>query len=127
MKVIPSLKYSNKHTWVKVEGEFAYIGITDFAQDQLGEVLFVEMPEVEDELTLGEEFGVVESSKVASDLIAPISGEVVEINEKLDDEPEYINEDAYDAWIVKIKLSDADEVENLLSADAYEADRKSVV
>jgi len=121
MKVIPSLKYSNKHTWVKVEGDYAYVGITDFAQDQLGEVLFVEMPEIEDELTLGEEFGVVESSKVASDLIAPISGEVVEINEKLDDEPEYINEDAYDAWIVKVKLLDADEVENLLSAETYEA------
>lgn len=121
MKVIPSLKYSDKHTWVKVEGEFAYIGITDFAQDQLGEVLFVEMPEVEDELTTGEEFGVVESSKVASDLVAPISGEVVEINEKLDDEPEYINEDAYDAWIVKIKLSNADEVESLLNSDTYEA------
>ncbi|WP_270942037.1 glycine cleavage system protein GcvH [Romboutsia lituseburensis] len=121
MKVIPSLKYTDKHTWVKVEGEFAYIGITDFAQDQLGEVLFVEMPEVEDELTAGDEFGVVESSKVASDLIAPISGEVVEINEKLDDEPEYINEDAYDAWIVKVKLSDTDELENLLNSDTYEA------
>ncbi|MGL4911941.1 MAG: glycine cleavage system protein GcvH [Romboutsia sp.] len=121
MKVIPTLKYSEKHTWVKVEGEFAYIGITDFAQDQLGEVLFVEMPEVEDELTVGEEFGVVESSKVASDLIAPISGEVVEINEKLEDEPEYINEDAYDAWIVKVKLSDTDELESLLNSDAYES------
>ena len=121
MKVIPSLKYTDKHTWVKVEGEFAYIGITDFAQNQLGEVLFVEMPELEDELTAGEEFGVVESSKVASDLIAPISGEVVEINEKLDDEPEYINEDAYDAWIVKVKVSDADELDSLLNAEGYEA------
>ncbi|CEI73990.1 MULTISPECIES: glycine cleavage system protein GcvH [Romboutsia] len=121
MKVIPSLRYSDKHTWVRVEGEFAYIGITDFAQDQLGEILFVEMPELEDELTQGEEFGVVESSKVASDLIAPISGEVVEINEKLDDEPEYVNEDAYDAWIVKVKISDADELENLLTAEKYEA------
>ena len=121
MKVIPSLKYSDKHTWVKVEGEFAYIGITDFAQDQLGEVLFVEMPELEDELTAGDEFGVVESSKVASDLIAPISGEVVEINEKLDDEPEYVNEDAYDAWIVKVKISDADELDALLNAENYEA------
>ena len=120
MKVVPSLKYSIKHTWVKTEGEFAYIGITDFAQDQLGEVLFVEMPEVEDEITAGEEFGVVESSKVASDLIAPVSGEVVEINEKLDDEPEYINEDPYDAWIVKVKLSDADELEQLFSSDDYE-------
>ena len=103
MKVIPELRYSDKHTWVKVEGDYAYIGITDFAQDQLGEILFVEMPEVEDELTQGEDFGVVESSKVASDLIAPISGEVVEINERLEDEPEYINEDPYDAWIVKVK------------------------
>lgn len=121
MKVIPSLKYTDKHEWVKVEGEFAYIGITDFAQDQLGEVLFVEMPEVGDEITAGEEYGVVESSKVASDLIAPLSGEVVEINEKLDDEPEYINEDAYDAWIVKVKVSDADELDSLLSSEGYEA------
>ena len=113
MKVIPELRYSDKHTWVKVEGDYAYIGITDFAQDQLGEVLFVEMPEIEDELTQGEDFGVVESSKVASDLIAPISGEVVEINERLEDEPEYINEDPYDAWIVKVKVLDVDELENL--------------
>lgn len=121
MKVIPSLKYTDKHEWVRMDGEFAYIGITDYAQEQLGEVLFVEMPEVGDELTQGEEYGVVESSKVASDLVAPISGEVVEINEKLDDEPEYINEDAYDAWIVKIKVADEDELENLLNSDGYEA------
>ena len=120
MKVIPELRYSDKHTWVKVEGDYAYIGITDFAQDQLGEVLFVEMPEIEDELTQGEDFGVVESSKVASDLIAPISGEVVEINERLEDEPEYINEDPYDAWIVKVKVLDVDELENLLTSGAYE-------
>lgn len=121
MKVIPELRYSYKHTWVKIEGDYAYIGITDFAQDQLGEVLFVEMPEIEDELTQGEDFGVVESSKVASDLIAPISGEVVEINERLEDEPEYINEDPYDAWIVKVKLSDSDELDNLLSSEVYES------
>ena len=120
MKVIPSLRYTEKHDWIRVEGEFAYIGITDFAQEQLGDILFVEMPEVEDELTLGDDFGVVESSKVASDLIAPISGEVVEINERLEDEPEYINEDAYDAWIVKVKISDMDELENLLTSGAYE-------
>ena len=122
MKVIPSLKYTDKHEWVRMDGEFAYIGITDYAQDQLGEVLFVEMPEVGDELTQGEEYGVVESSKVASDLVAPISGEVVEINDKLDDEPEYINEDAYDAWIVKVKLSDIDELDSLISAESYEAE-----
>lgn len=120
MKVIPELKYSDKHVWVKVENEYAYIGITDFAQDQLGEILFVEMPEVEDTLSVGDEFGVVESSKVASDLIAPISGEVVEINDKLEDEPEYINDDPYDAWIVKVRIDDEDEIDSLLSADKYE-------
>ena len=121
MKVIPTLKYCKEHTWVKLDGEYAYIGITDYAQDKLGEILFVEMPEVEDELTKGEDFGVVESSKVASDLIAPISGEVVEINEVLEDEPEAINEDAYDAWIVKVRISDTDELNELISSDSYEA------
>lgn len=120
MKVIPSLKYCKEHTWVKVDGEYAYIGITDYAQDQLGEILFVEMPEVEDELTKGSDFGVVESSKVASDLIAPISGEVVEINEKLEDEPEYINDEPYEAWIIKVKISDEDEISSLLNSDEYE-------
>ncbi|AOY76412.1 glycine cleavage system protein GcvH [Clostridium formicaceticum] len=115
-----NLKYHKEHTWVKVEGDTALIGITDYAQQQLGEVLFVEMPEVGDEMKAGEEFGVVESSKVASDLIAPISGEVLEINEKLDDEAEYINEAPYDAWIVKIKLADAAEVDALLNAEDYQ-------
>lgn len=121
MKVIPSLKYCKEHTWVKVEDDYAYIGITDYAQDQLGEILFVEMPEVEDEITKGKDFGVVESSKVASDLIAPISGEVVEINEALEDEPEAINEDPYEAWIIKVKISDSDELESLLNYDGYES------
>ena len=120
MKVIPSLRYTEKHDWIRVEGEFAYIGITDFAQDQLGEILFIEMPEVGDEVSAGKEYGVIESSKVASDLISPISGEVVEINERLDDEPEYINEDAYDAWIVKVKLYDIDELDSLINAESYE-------
>ena len=122
MKVIPSLKYTDRHDWIRVDGEFAYMGITDFAQEQLGDILFVEMPEVGDEIAAGKEYGIIESSKVASDLISPISGEVVEINEKLDDEPEYINEDAYDAWIVKVKLSDVDELESLISAESYEAE-----
>ena len=121
MKVIPSLKYCKEHTGVKVEDDYAYIGITDYAQDQLGEILFVEMPEVEDEITKGKDFGVVESSKVASDLIAPISGEVVEINEALEDEPEAINEDPYEAWIIKVKISDNDELESLLNSDGYES------
>ena len=110
MKVIPNLKYTDKHEWVKIDGEFAYIGITAYAQNKLG-----------DELNQGEEYGVVESSKVASDLIAPLSGEVVEINERLDDEPEYINEDPYDAWIVKVRVADEDELENLLNSNSYEA------
>ena len=122
MKVIPSLRYTEKHDWIRVEGEFAYIGITDFAQDQLGEILFIEMPEVGDEISAGKEYGVIESSKVASDLISPISGEVVEINERLDDEPEYINEDAYDAWIVKVKIYDIDELDSLINAESYEAE-----
>lgn len=121
MKVLENLKYSSDHEWVKVEGEFAFIGITDFAQDQLGEVLFVEMPEVEDEIEKGDDFGVVESSKVASDLVSPISGEVVEINEGLEDAPESINEDPYGSWIVKIKMSDVSELDDLLSAADYEA------
>ncbi len=124
MKILAELKDSPKHTWVRVEGEYAYVGVTDFAQEQLGEVLFVEMPEVEDELTKDESFGVIESSKVASyasDLIAPVSGEVVEINEdKLEDEPEYVNEDPYDAWICKVKMSDASELDTLLSGEDYQ-------
>ncbi|SHH24974.1 glycine cleavage system protein GcvH [Tepidibacter thalassicus] len=114
------LKYAKNHIWVKVEDDEAYIGITDYAQEQLGEILFVEMPEIGDELSKGEEFGVVESSKVASDLVAPITGEVVEINEKLDDEPEYINENAYDAWIVKIKIADKSELDELMDSSNYE-------
>lgn len=121
MATVNDRKYNAEHEWAKIDGEYAYIGITDFAQDQLGEVLFVEMPEVEDTLTKGVDYGVIESSKVASDLIAPMSGEVVEVNEKLEDEPEYVNEAPYDAWICKIKLSDPSEYESLLTAEEYEA------
>ena len=121
MSTLPELKYSPTHTWARVDGEYAYIGVTDFAQDQLGEVLFVEMPEVDDELTKDESFGVIESSKVASDLHAPVSGVVVEINEdKLEDEPEYVNEAPYEAWICKVKMSDPSELDTLLSGEDYE-------
>ena len=122
MKVIPSLRYTEKHDWIRVEGEFAYIGITDFAQEQLGDILFVEMPEVGYKINIGKGYGIIESSQLALDLISPISGEVVKINERLDDEPEYINEDAYDAWIVKVKLSDIEELDSLISAESYEAE-----
>ena len=122
MEILNDRKYSPKHTWAKLDGEFAYIGVTDFAQDQLGEVLYVDVPDVEDELTKDVDFGVIESSKVASELIAPISGEVVEVNdEKLEDEPEFVNEAPYDAWICKIKVADMAEYEALLTAEQYEA------
>ena len=119
---LAGVKFSPKHTWAKVEGEFAYIGVSSFAQEQLGEVLFVEMPEIEDELTKDETFGVIESSKVASDLYAPVSGEVVEINEdKLEDEPEFVNEAPYEAWICKVKMADPTELDSLLSESEYVA------
>ena len=122
MEILNDRKYSPKHTWAKLDGEYAYIGVTDFAQDQLGEVLYVDVPEVEDELIKDSDFGVIESSKVASELIAPISGEVVEVNdEKLEDEPEFVNEAPYDAWICKIKVADMAEYEALLTAEQYEA------
>lgn len=122
MEILNDRKYSPKHTWAKLDGEFAYIGVTDFAQNQLGEVLCVDVPEVEDELTKDEDFGVIESSKVASELFAPLSGEVVEANdEKLEDEPEYVNEAPYDAWICKIKVADMAEYDELLTAEQYEA------
>lgn len=122
MEILNDRKYSPKHTWAKLDGEYAYIGVTDFAQDQLGEVLYVDVPDVEDELTKDVDFGVIESSKVASELFAPLSGEVVEANdEKLEDEPEYVNEAPYDAWICKIKVADMTEYEALLTAEQYEA------
>lgn len=119
-KVIERLYYSESHEYVKVEGEYGYVGITDYAQDQLGNVVYVDMPEVDDEVTAGEEFGAVESVKAASDLISPVSGTVVAINEELEDAPELVNKDAFENWIMKVKLSDPAELENLLNAADYE-------
>ena len=119
-KVIEGLYYSESHEYVKVEGEYGYVGITDYAQHQLGNVVYVDMPEVDDDVTAGEEFGAVESVKAASDLISPISGTVVEVNEVLEDEPEQINKDAFANWIMKVKLSDASELEGLMSASQYD-------
>ena len=99
--VLDGLYYSESHEWLKVEGEFGYIGITDYAQHQLGNVVYVDLPEVDDELNQGEEFGAVESVKAASDLLSPISGIVVEINDKLEDKPELLNEDAFGNWMPK--------------------------
>ena len=103
-----------------MEGEYGYIGITDYAQNELGNVVYVDMPEVDDELTAGEEFGAVESTKAASDLNSPVSGTVVEVNSALEDTPELINQDAYANWIVKVKLSDTAELDSLMDAKAYE-------
>ena len=119
-KVIEGLYYSESHEYVKVEGDFGYIGITDYAQNALGNVVYVDMPEVDDEVTAGEEFGAVESVKAASDLISPVSGTVVEVNEALEDEPELINKDAFENWIIKVQLSDKAELDNLMDAKAYE-------
>lgn len=117
--VMEGLYYAESHEYVKVEGEFGYVGITDYAQHELGNVVYVDMPEVGDEVTAGEEFGAVESVKAASDLLSPVSGTVVEVNEELEDQPEKINEDAFGNWIIKVKLSDPSELDNLMDAKAY--------
>lgn len=119
-KVIEGLYYSESHEYVRVEGEFGYVGITDYAQNQLGNIVYVDMPEVDDEVTAGEEFGAVESVKAASDLISPVSGVVVEINEALEDEPELVNKDAFENWIMKVKLSDVAELDALMGSADYE-------
>ena len=118
-KVIEGLYYSESHEYVKVEGEFGYVGITDYAQEQLGNVVYVAMPEEGDEVTAGQEFGAVESVKAASDLISPVSGEVVEVNAELEDQPELVNSDAFANWIIKVKLSDTSELDSLMGAADY--------
>jgi glycine cleavage system H protein len=119
-KVLEGLYYSESHEYVKVEGEYGYIGITDYAQNALGNVVYVDMPEVDEEVEAGEEFGAVESVKAASDLMSPVSGTVVEINEALEDQPELVNQDAYANWIIKVEMSDKTELDNLMDAKAYE-------
>ena len=120
-KFIEGLYYSESHEYVRVEGEYAYIGITDYAQNALGNVVYVDLPEVDDEIEAGEDFGAVESVKAASDLTSPVSGVVVETNEALEDEPELINKDAFANWIMKVKPADTTELDNLMDAKAYEA------
>ena len=112
--------YTKSHEYVRIEGLCAYVGITDYAQQQLGNVVYVDMPEVGDEVTAEEEFGAVESVKAASDLISPVSGTVEEINEDLEDNPELINEDAFKNWIIKVNLSDKSELDNLLTPEQYQ-------
>lgn len=118
-KLMNDRKYADSHEWVKVDGDIATVGISDYAQHALGNIVYVDMPEVGDEVEKGEDFGAVESVKAASDLISPISGEVVEINEKLEDEPGLLNEDAFENWIMKVKISDPSEYDALLDAEQY--------
>ena len=119
MKTVAGLLYSQDHEWVKVEGNEAYIGITDFAQHALGEIVFVELPEVDDEIAQGDAFSVVESVKAASDAYSPVSGKVLEVNEELDGAPELLNEDAFANWIIKVELTNPSELEGLLSDKEY--------
>ena len=120
-KVIEGLYYSETHEYVKVEGEYGYIGITDYAQHELGNVVYVDMPDVDDEVSAGEEFGAVESVKAASDLNSPVSGTVVEVNSALEDEPELLNSDAFGNWIIKVRIENPDELQSLMSASEDEA------
>ena len=119
-KVIEGLLYSESHEWVKVEDGIAVIGITDYAQHAMGDLSYVDMPEVDDEVEKGEEFGAVESVKAASDLYSPVSGVVVEVNEELEDAPELLNEDAFAHWIIKVQMSNEAELEELMDAAAYQ-------
>ena len=120
-KIVEGLKYSESHEWVKVEDGLAVIGVTDFAQAEMGDITYVDMPDVDDEVTAGEEFGALESVKAASDLFAPVSGKVVAVNEALDDTPELVNEDAFENWIIKVEMSDPSELDALMDAAAYKA------
>ena len=120
MQVPADLKYTEDHEWVKVEGDVATIGITDYAQGELGDVVFVELPEVDAEVSKGDPFGTIEAVKAVSDLFAPANGVVVEINETLADAPETVNKSPYeDGWMIKVKLADAADLEDLLDAATY--------
>jgi glycine cleavage system H protein len=113
-------RYTTEHEWIKPEGQHYVVGITAFAQDQLGDIVYVELPKVGDQLEAGKAFGVIESVKTASDLYAPVSGEVVEVNASLVDEPQSVNDDPYErGWMIKVRAADASQVEHLLTADQY--------
>ena len=120
-KILEGLKYSESHEWVKVEGNVAVIGVSDYAQKEMGDITYVDMPDVDDEVAAGEEFGALESVKASSDLFSPVSGTVVAVNEELEDAPEKVNEDAFANWIIKVEMSDAAELDALMDAAAYKA------
>lgn len=118
-KIAEGLLYSESHEWVKVDGNVAVIGVSDFAQEEMGDITYVDVPEVDDEIKAGEDFGALESVKASSELYSPVSGRVVEVNAEVEDSPELINEDPYSAWIIKVEMSDASELDALLSPEAY--------
>ena len=118
-KIIEGLLYSETHEWVKTEGNTAIIGVSDFAQAEMGDITYVDMPDEDDEVVAGEEFGALESVKASSDLVSPVSGTVTAKNEALEDSPELINEDPYSNWIIKVEMSDPSELDALLDAAAY--------
>lgn len=119
MKTLKELFYSNDHEWVKVEGNKAYVGISDFAQHALGDIVFVELPEVDAEFINGDVFGVIESVKAASDMIIPLSGKVLEINEDVVDNPVLVNEDSYKSWMIAIEITNAEELKELMNDEQY--------
>ncbi|WP_145379827.1 glycine cleavage system protein GcvH [Staphylococcus cohnii] len=120
MAVPSELKYSKEHEWVKIDGNTVTIGISEYAQSELGDIVFVELPETDDDIDEGESFGSVESVKTVSELYAPVSGKVVETNDELEDSPEFVNESPYEkAWMVKVELSDESQLDELMSADQY--------
>ncbi|MEP5256381.1 MAG: glycine cleavage system protein GcvH [Winogradskyella arenosi] len=122
MNIPAELKYTKDHEWVKVEGDLAIVGITDFAQGELGDIVYVEVDTLDETLEVDEVFGTVEAVKTVSDLMLPLSGEIVEFNENLEDEPENVNTDPYGkGWMIKLKFSDASQIDNLLSAEDYKA------
>lgn len=118
-KIVEGLLYSDSHEWVRVEGDVAIIGVTDYAQSEMGDITYVDLPEVDDEVNQGEDFGALESVKASSELYSPVSGTVIEVNEALEDAPELVNEDAFANWIIKVQLSDKAELESLMDAAAY--------
>ena len=118
-KIVEGLLYSDSHEWVMVDGDIAIIGVTDFAQAEMGDITYVDLPEVDDEVSAGEDFGALESVKASSELYSPVSGTVVAVNEALEDAPELVNEDAFANWIIKVRMSDSSELDSLMDAAAY--------
>ena len=118
-KIVEGLLYSDSHEWVKVDGDVAIIGVTDYAQAEMGDITYVDLPEVDDEVSQGEDFGALESVKASSELYSPVSGTVIAVNEALEDAPELVNEDAVANWIIKVQMSDTAELESLMDAAAY--------